>query len=156
MSSLPITLTVAGAAALMNIWLGLRITLLRRGLRISIGDNGNPAIAARIRAHGNFIEYTPFFLILLAAAEFTAGSPTWLWILALVYMVGRLLHVFGMDRGGANMLRAIGIISTWLCLLVLAGYAIFLSYQATQRPHITYAEARASAASPTNGLVRRS
>ena len=65
---LPITLTIAGAAALLNVWLGLRVSRLRRQYNVSIGHGGKSALATRTRSHSNFIEYTPFFLILLGLA----------------------------------------------------------------------------------------
>jgi uncharacterized protein len=157
---LPITLTIAGAAALMNVWLGLRVSLLRRRLKVSVGDGGQAAVAARMRAHANYTEYTPFFLILLALVELAAGSETWLWLIAILYILGRIAHALGMDREGANPLRVAGISITWLCLLGLAAYAIALSYQDRARPDpmISYAEleARASTPSATKWLVRRS
>jgi hypothetical protein len=160
MTTLPITLTIAGAAALMNVWLGLRVSLLRRRLKVSVGDGGESAITARMRAHANYIEYTPFFLILLALVELAAGSDTWLWLVAIIFILGRLAHVFGMDREGANLLRVSGISITWLCLLGLAAYAIVLSYEGRRQaaPVVGYAELdmRASTLSATKWLVRRS
>ncbi len=153
MTTLPITLTIAGAAALMNVWLGLRVSLLRRRLKVSVGDGGQAAIATRMRAHANYIEYTPFFLILLALVELAAGSETSLWFVAIIYIVARIAHAFGMDREGANLLRVAGISITWLCLLGLAAYAIVLSYRGRSEPApaIGYAEldARASTLSAT-------
>ena len=151
MTTLPITLTIAGAAALMNVWLGLRVSLLRRQLKVLVGEGGNSAIATRMRAHANFVEYTPFFLILLALVELAAGSATWLWLVAILYILGRIAHAFGMDRDGANLLRVAGISITWLCLIVLAAYAILLSYRPSQQQAISYAEldARASTLSAT-------
>ena len=61
---LPITMTIAGAAAILNAWLGVRCSLRRRGAGISLGDGGDAIMAARMRAHANFIEYTPIILIL--------------------------------------------------------------------------------------------
>jgi uncharacterized protein len=128
--TLPITLTVAGAAALLNIWLGMRVSQLRRFYKVSIGDGGEPALTSRIRAHANFVEYAPFFLILLALVEMAAGSATWLWLVAIVFIVGRLMHAFGMDRPGGNGLRVGGMAATWLTLLGLAIYAISIPYLA--------------------------
>ena len=50
---LPITLTIAGAAALLHVWLSLRVSRLRRPLKIGVGDGGNEVLARRMRAHGN-------------------------------------------------------------------------------------------------------
>ncbi|TFI58316.1 MAPEG family protein [Sphingomonas parva] len=139
--TLPITLTIAAGAALINIWLGTRISRLRLRDKVSVGDAGNAAILNRMRpAEANFTEYTPFFLILLALIELAAGSPTWLWIVAVVFIVGRLLHPFGMDRPAPNKLRMIGILTTWLILVGLAGYALVLASTYRPQPAVTYAE----------------
>jgi uncharacterized protein len=139
--TLPITLTIAAGAALINIWLGTRVSRLRLRDKVSVGDAGNQAIVGRMRAQANFVEYTPFFLILLAAIELATGSETWLWGVAILYIVGRLLHPFGLDRPAPNKLRMIGILITWLVLAGLAGYALVLA--STYRPQdaITYAAA---------------
>ena len=140
MTMLPITLTISGAAALLNIWLGLRVSLLRRRHRVSVGHGNEPAIETRMRAHANFSEYTPIFLILLGLIEFSKGPQQWLWLVAILFVLGRILHAFGMDRSGANLLRVVGIASTWIGLLILAAYALALPYlEGGLRPAITYA-----------------
>jgi uncharacterized membrane protein YecN with MAPEG domain len=138
---LPITLTIAGAAALLNIWLARRVGQIRMSNKISIGDGGNEALTARMRAQANFVEYTPFFLILLALIELAIGSRTWLWIVAVVYILGRIAHAFGMDRPHPDRLRLrmIGIIVTFLVLLGLALYAIALPYLHREPARVTYA-----------------
>jgi uncharacterized membrane protein YecN with MAPEG domain len=140
---LPITLTIAGAAALLNIWLARRVGQIRMSNKISIGDGGNEALTARMRAQANFVEYTPFFLILpsLALIELAIGSRTWLWIVAVVYILGRIAHAFGMDRPHPDRLRLrmIGIIVTFLVLLGLALYAIALPYLERTPARVTYA-----------------
>ena len=138
---LPITLTIAGAATLLNIWMGRRVGQMRLSHKISIGDGGNEALTARMRAQANFVEYTPFFLILLALIELAAGSRMWLWIVAVVYILARIAHAFGMDRpsGDKMRLRMIGIIVTVVVLLGLALYAIALPYLERKPATITYA-----------------
>jgi uncharacterized membrane protein YecN with MAPEG domain len=128
MTILPITLTIAAAAALLNLWLAVRVGRVRMASKVSIGDGGVPALIARMRAHANFVEYTPFFLILLGLIELAHGSAIWLWLVAIVYVVARILHAFGMDRTGENPLRMIGTIGTMLPLLGLACYALALPY----------------------------
>ena len=125
---LPITLTIAAAAAVLHVWLSMRVSHLRRLHRVSIGDEGNRAVATRMRAHGNFAENTPIFLILLGLIEHARGSELWLWIVAAVYIVARLMHAFGMDRPAPNFLRIAGVALSWLILLGLAGFALVLAY----------------------------
>ena len=51
-----------------------------------------------MRAQANFIEYTPFVLILIGLIELAEGSQLWLWIVGVVYILARIAHGFGMDR----------------------------------------------------------
>jgi uncharacterized protein len=125
---LPITLTIAGAAALLNLWLGARISQIRLARKVSVGDGGDPRLQARMRAHANFVEYVPMFLILLALVEYTRGSESWLWGVAILFVLGRIAHMFGMERPAPNKLRAGGILVTWLLTLGLALYAIAVPY----------------------------
>jgi uncharacterized membrane protein YecN with MAPEG domain len=126
---LPITLTFAGAAAILHIWLSLRVSRLRRPLKIGVGDGGNETLMRRMRAHGNFAENMPVFLILLALLELAGGDPTILWAVGIAFVLARLAHAFGMDRPGANLLRVAGIGLTWLVLLGLAIWALTFAYR---------------------------
>jgi uncharacterized membrane protein YecN with MAPEG domain len=121
---LPITLTIAGAAAILNIWLGWRCGQVRTAEKILVGDGGNPRLIARMRAHANFIEYTPIVLILIAVIELADGSSPWLWIVGVLYVLARIAHALGMD--GPLKARMIGTIVTMLTLLGLWLYAIAL------------------------------
>jgi uncharacterized protein len=148
MDVLTITLTIAGAAALLNLWLAMRVSQLRIRNKVSIGDGGSPAVAARMRAHANFVEYTPFFLILLGLIELARGSETWLWAAGILFVLGRLMHPFGMDRPAPNALRMGGTIITWLMLIGLAAYALSIPYT---EPRIVETIAATAAVSPAAG-----
>ena len=128
MTTLPITLTIAGAAVLINVWLGARVSQLRIRHKVSLGDAGNEAVACRMRAHANFVEYAPLFLILLALIELARGSPAWLWGVGILFVLARLAHPFGMDRPAPNPLRAGGTMVTWTVLIGLAAYALTIPY----------------------------
>ena len=82
-----ITLIFAAAAALVNLWLGMRIGRLRTTLKISHGDGGNPMIARRMRAQLNFAESAPVVLILFLALELSGANPTFLWVCAVLFIV---------------------------------------------------------------------
>ena len=142
--TLPITLTIAAAAALINIWLATRVSQVRLRDKVSIGDGGNERLACRVRAHSNFVEYAPFFLILLALIEMSQGSQQWLWWVAILFILARLAHPFGMDRKAPNPFRMIGIIVTWAVLVGLAIYALAIPYIEGPKRSVSYAEARAS------------
>lgn len=127
---LPITLTVAGAAALLNVWLGWRVGQRRLSEKVSIGDGGNEALTCRMRAHANFAEYTPFVLILIGLVELAGGTTAWLWAVGALYILARIAHAIGMDRPTPNPFRMAGIIVTMLTLAGLGIYAVVLAHMA--------------------------
>lgn len=123
---LPVTLAAAAACALINVWLAIRIGQVRRAEKVSIGDGGNPRLIARMRAQLNFVEYAPIVLILIGLIELAVGTETWLWAVAALFVVARILHAFGMD--GWMPGRMIGISVTLLVTIGLAGYAAAIPY----------------------------
>ena len=130
---LPITLTISAACALLGLWLSIRIGRVRMARKIDLGDGGDPMLIARMRAQANFVEYTPFVLILLGLVEAAEGPRTWLWGVGIAYVVARVLHPFGMDRPAPNPLRTIGIALTMIVLLGLAIYALAIVYVGVPR-----------------------
>ena len=133
---LPVTLTAAGLAALLNIWIANRVGRVRGQEKVSIGDGGNARLIASMRAHANYVEYTPFVLVLLALIELAVGAPWWLWTVAIVYLVGRVAHALGMTADSPLKLRMIGTIVTFLTLLGLGIYAITLPHLEAPRPAV--------------------
>ena len=125
---LPIALTMAGAAALLSLWLGWRVGQKRISEKVSIGDGGNAALIARMRAQANFVEYTPFVLILIGLIELADGTSLWLWAVGAIYLLARIAHAFGMDvqPPARSSMRGIGIGVTMLVLIGLGLYAIAL------------------------------
>jgi uncharacterized membrane protein YecN with MAPEG domain len=125
---LPITLAISGAAALVNFWLAWRVGQKRMSEKVLIGDGGNPDVIARMRAHANYVEFTPFVLILIALIELATGTHVWLWIVGAVYLIGRLAHAIGMDKNYPNPFRMLGIVSTMLIMVGLALYAVAIPF----------------------------
>lgn len=126
MMILPIALTTAGAAALINFWLSFRIASLRSSENIWIGDGGNAKLTARMRAQLNFAEYAPLVLILIALIEWAKGSYLWLEIVAGVFILGRVCHAFGMDGWGPG--RMIGMACTAPVMIGLGIYAAVIPW----------------------------
>ena len=121
---LPTTLCAAAAAALINIWLSIRCGMVRTSEKISIGDGGNEKLIARMRAHSNFVENTPFVLVLIATLELARGGSTALSAVAAVFMLGRVAHGLGMDGGAFGGGRIAGTLITMLTLLGLGIWAV--------------------------------
>lgn len=123
---LPVTLTAAAAAAVLNIWLSIRIGAVRQAAGISVGDDGHEPLTRRMRAQANFVENTPFVLVLIAAIELSGKGQPWLAYVAGFYMIARVAHAFGMDGGSMQLGRMIGTISTLLLLLGLGVVAALI------------------------------
>jgi len=119
MTGLPVTSVTAAIAALMLIALSVPISLRRAKLKAVSGDAGDPTLQRLIRAQGNFIEYAPMGLILLALVEVGVTSATMLWTIGILLIAGRGLHALGMIRG-STVVRAIGMLGTFASLLISA------------------------------------
>jgi uncharacterized membrane protein YecN with MAPEG domain len=131
---LPVTLVIAAAAGIINIWLAMRVSRVRMSSKVFLGDGGNDAVTARTRAHANFTEYAPSVLILIALIELAHGSSMWLWVLGVAFILARLAHGIGMDLTAWKGLRAGGATVTWLVLLALSVWALVIGYQAAAAP----------------------
>ena len=66
---LPVTLTAAAAAAIINLWLAIRVGQMRGATKTIHGDDAGGPLTRRMRAQLNFVENTPFVLVLIAAIE---------------------------------------------------------------------------------------
>jgi len=123
---LPTTLCLAAAALLINFWLGMRIGKIRMSRKIEMGDGGDLALIARMRAQANFIENTPLFLILVGLIELAGKGGWWLPVAGALFMLGRVAHAFGMD-GNFKPGRPIGTASAYLIQLGLAIFAVLIA-----------------------------
>lgn len=121
---LPVTLCAAAAAAILNIWLSIRVGQIRRSAKVSIGDDAGGPLTARMRAQLNFVENTAFVLILIAAIELAGAGGQWLAWVSGLYMIGRVAHGLGMDGGPLGAGRAVGTLITMLTQLGLAVVAV--------------------------------
>ncbi|SHN52642.1 MAPEG family protein [Erythrobacter sanguineus] len=126
MTVLPVTLAAAAAAAILNIWLSIRIGAVRTALGISVGDGGNENLQRRMRAQLNYVENTAFVLVLIGALELAGRGSWWLAYVAAAYFIGRVAHGFGMDGGNLKVGRMIGTLTTMLVQVGLAVVAVLV------------------------------
>jgi uncharacterized membrane protein YecN with MAPEG domain len=89
---LPITSIYVGLLTFIFLALSYRVIFFRRANRVSLGDADSKDLRQRVRGQGNFTEYAPIGLIILACVELQ-GSPTIaVHLLGLMLFAGRLLH----------------------------------------------------------------
>ena len=124
------TLIFAAVAALVNLWLGIRCGRVRSAEKISHGDGGNGLLMRRMRAQLNFAENTPLIVVLTLVLEISLGHPLWLTIVAVVYIVARILHALGMDPEVSNWMRGAGVTMTLVITLGLVVMALLTGYGA--------------------------
>ncbi|MDQ2877711.1 MAG: MAPEG family protein [Pseudomonadota bacterium] len=123
---MPVSMMTAGGAALIAFWLGLRTGRARMAAKVSIGDGGDEALIARMRAQANFTEYVPFIVILIGLIELTTGTSTWLWVAGALLLISRIVHALGMD--GLKNGRNVGTGVTFLLMIGLGLYAATLPF----------------------------
>ena len=123
---LPTTLSLAAAAALINIWLAMRCGRIRGKAGISIGNGGDELLERRMRAQLNFVENTPWILFLIGLIELAEKGGLWLSVVGAVYMLGRVAHALGMDGQAYPKGRTIGTLITMLTQLGLAVMAVLI------------------------------
>lgn len=104
---------------LILIWLASRVVARRFPERISLGDGGDERLTKAIRVHGNASEYVPGMLIGLVALALLEGSVNVIHGLGIAFTLARLSHVVGMS-GGPIQFRQIGILVTWLCMVIVS------------------------------------
>ncbi|MFS4582611.1 MAPEG family protein [Phaeobacter sp. C3_T13_0] len=98
------TFTPLSAAALvpLYIWMTFRIVNHRRSEKISFGDGEDQDLLRKMRAHGNFAEYAPLGLVLLALMEI-CGTPNLIMALLMgMLVVGRYAHAYSFIRQPMN------------------------------------------------------
>ncbi|GHG90330.1 MAPEG family protein [Pseudodonghicola xiamenensis] len=118
--TLTITALYAGLAGLLYLFLSIHVIKQRIACHQSLGDGGDALLSRRIRAHGNFSEYAPLTLILIAAFEAQGGAAPLVHLAGIVLLVSRALHAYGMQREGQEWGRKYGILSCFALLLALS------------------------------------
>ncbi len=131
MNPLPITSFVAAVLALLMLPLTMQVSMKRvmlgRAMRdiagVAFGDGDDLTLRKRIRAFGNFIEYAPMGLVLLALAEHAGANATLMWTFGGCLITGRVIHALAMLYSDRPEGRAVGMMFTYVAI---GGPAVFL------------------------------
>ena len=124
--------TAASTACLMLIQVALMFSVIKsRGdLNIFIGHGDNAMLERKIRAHGNFVEYAPLGLVLIAVAELQGAPAFAVHLLGTALFLGRALHAYGITRPkDLHPARGLGMLLTFAALgltsLALLAHRLF-------------------------------
>jgi uncharacterized membrane protein YecN with MAPEG domain len=115
-----LTSIIASLLTIIFIKLSFAVIGLRRKNKVGLGSGGHDDLERAIRAQGNFVEYVPFGIILIACLELN-GAPWWLVLIpGITLIVGRLIHAVGINEPPPNFSkRVLGMKFTFNTLIAL-------------------------------------
>ena len=116
-----ITSIVAAVLTIIFVKLSFAVIALRRANKVGLGSGGHEDLERAIRAQGNFAEYVPLGIILIACLELN-GAPWWLVLFpGVTLIIGRLIHAKGINTPPPDFsLRVMGMKFTFGTLITLA------------------------------------
>ncbi len=121
--TLPITAFYALILATIMVILAFRVSLMRAKTGITLGDGNNPKMLERIRIHGNFTEFVPTALVLLALVEMNGAPSIWLHLIGGTMLLGRLAHPLGVHATpGRGNLRIAGTLLSEISIVIAVIY----------------------------------
>ncbi len=124
------TLLFAALHALMLMALTAQVSRLRTKAGVGIGAGESNDLRRWIRVHGNFTEYVPLTLLLLALLEIAGIGRQWIFTGGALLLLGRVLHAWGLGRhAGTSIGRFVGMVLT----MVVLGSAAIAALRITMR-----------------------
>ena len=115
----------AGFLGLMLIVLSMRVSLARRDAQVSTGDGGNDVLHRWIRAHGNFVEFVPFAVLLLALSEHLNLGALFIHLFGLLLILARIAHAYALvQTDGVTAARGFGALGTLAVIAITSIYCI--------------------------------
>ena len=126
----PVTTALyAGILGLMAIVLGFLPGSIRGRKKISIGDGGDPGLLLAMRRHGNFVEWVPLTLIVIALLELGGVGAGAIHGLGASLVVCRIAHASALKADTIEGIgRLIGAGGSTLVLLIASVWAIVLYF----------------------------
>lgn len=125
----------AALLALIYVGLAANVIMSRVKYEVPLLDGGIHAMSRAIRAHSNFAEYVPFFLVLLFLTEYSSFSRYIIHLIGILFVAGRLVHAYSLLYGERyeNGKLVAGLpfrqFGTSVTLASLVGLALILLYQ---------------------------
>ena len=115
-----ITSIIAAVLTGLFIRLSFAVIGLRRKNKVGLGTGGHEDLERAIRAQGNFAEYVPFGILLLACLELNK-APWWLVAIpGITLIIGRVIHAVGINTPPPDFSkRVLGMKFTFFTLIAL-------------------------------------
>ena len=115
-----VTSIIASILTIIFVKLSFAVIGLRRKNKVGLGSGGHEDLERAIRAQGNFAEYVPFGIILIACLELN-GAPWWLVAIpGIALFIGRFIHAIGINTPPPDFSkRVLGMKFTFNTLITL-------------------------------------
>ncbi len=101
---------------------------IRKSTRIAYGDGNNKRLIRAIRAHGNFFEFTVFFIISSFLLEALDADAIYLLVVNILFVLGRVSHAYSMFKEKLKF-RAIGMMTTLFIYILNSAYLLYLYFR---------------------------
>ncbi|WP_411341918.1 MAPEG family protein [Sphingopyxis sp. J-6] len=128
--TLPVTAFVAAVCALLLLLTAVMTVRQRLRLGAAFGDHGDARLISASRAHGNLAEHAPIVVILLGLLESARANHMALMAFGALFVIGRIAHIVGLhapvEPGKPPVTRQIGVAATWITLMALGGWTLWL------------------------------
>ena len=127
--TLPITAITALICAILLLLTAIDTVRQRMRAKIAFGDGGDAKIISASRSHANLAEHAPIVIIMIGLLEQAHAHHLILSAVAGFFLLGRVAHVFGLYAPMKNtppVPRQIGVIFTWVTLLILILWTLWL------------------------------
>jgi len=100
----------------------------RKSTKVAYGDEGNKELIKAVRAHGNFFEFTVFFIISSFLLEILDAGPIYVLFINIVFLIGRISHAYSMLKEKI-IFRMVGMMATLISYAVNCIYLLYLYWQ---------------------------
>ena len=101
---------------------------VRRSARVEYGDGFNKQLTKAIRAHGNFFEFTVFFIISSFLLEILDANQIYVLIINILFLIGRISHAHSM-LNEKILFRIVGMMITLGSYIINCIYLLYLYWQ---------------------------
>jgi uncharacterized protein len=113
----------AGLLGVMYFILSIMVIRLRTATKTGLGHDMDPAspLFRAVRIHGNFAEFVPFILLLMALDEMSGRSQIIIHLFGAALILARIAHYMGITKShGKTTGRLIGGMGTFTIMVTLS------------------------------------
>lgn len=121
---LPITSIYASVFALILVPITIRIGLYRIKTDTWFLDGGDEELIKRMRSQGNYLEYVPFALLMIALVEIQGAGLQFVHILGSTLLVSRAVHFVTLNTTNVYRTREFSMLGTFSVFIMASAWLL--------------------------------